>query len=287
MNTFSFIERQIKTNSGSWELLEKEDETTPPGTPPPPYRHSSTVPHLIGLSGCDDAALQEHHIPEASGHCSHWSSSSIITSTPPPLPPPHCNRIQAAQATNTQKEIISMEDEDTSDQDESFIDENGPFNSLQRLLEPENVTFLAVFLNYVLSNSEPAPLLFYLITGLYKEGTAKDMRKWVYEIHSTFLVPRAPLVWYRQDELLAREVDTVLQNEFDKVEILRKIFWKSRKKARDIICEQLREFQQKRTAGLGTIYGPTDAQLLEAKGDKQREQYIFEETLMKKLQILM
>lgn len=182
---------------------------------------------------------------------------------------------------------MSMEDEDASDQEGPFIDENGPFNSLPRLLEGSNVAFLAVFLNYVLSNSEPAPLLFYLITGLYKEGTAKDMRKWVYEIHSTFLVPRAPLSWYRQDEMLAREVDAVLQNEFDKVEILRKVFWKSRKKARDVICEQLREFQQKRTAGLGTIYGPTDAQLTEAKGDKQREQQIFEDTLMKKLQIIM
>lgn len=280
-----FIERQIKTNSGSWELLEKDDETTPPGTPPPPYRHSSTVSPMTGLLACEDT-LHEHNMSDAKTHCSHWNSN-ILTSTPPHLPNSNCSRIQAAQSTTTQKEIISMEDEDTSDQDESFIDENGPFNSLQRLLETENVTFLAVFLNYVLSNSEPAPLLFYLITGLYKEGTAKDMRKWVYEIHSTFLVPRAPLVWYRQDELLAREVDAVLQNEFDKVEILRKIFWKSRKKARDIICEQLREFQQKRTAGLGTIYGPTDAQLLEAKGDKQREQYIFEETLMKKLQILM
>jgi len=196
-------------------------------------------------------------------------------------------RIKAAQSNLAQKEIMSMEDEDASDQEGPFIDENGPFNHFQRLIEPENVAFLAVFLNYVLSNSEPSPLLFYLISGLYKEGTAKDMRKWAYEIHSTFLVPRAPLAWYPQDESLAREVDNVLQSEFDKVEILRKVFWKSRKRARDIICEQLREFQQKRTAGLGTIYGPTDSQLAEAKGDKQKEQHIFEDTLMRKLQLLM
>ena len=30
-----------------------------------------------------------------------------------------------------------------------------------------------------------------MITDLYKEGTAKDMKKWAYEIHSTFLVPNA------------------------------------------------------------------------------------------------
>ena len=32
---------------------------------------------------------------------------------------------------------------------------------------------------------------FYLISDLYKEGNAKDMRRWAYEIHSTFLVPDA------------------------------------------------------------------------------------------------
>lgn len=30
-----------------------------------------------------------------------------------------------------------------------------------------------------------------MITDLYKEGTAKDMKKWAYEIHSTYLVPNA------------------------------------------------------------------------------------------------
>ncbi|TMW47873.1 hypothetical protein DOY81_007057 [Sarcophaga bullata] len=274
-------ERQLKTNSGSWELIEKDDEETPPGTPPPPYRHA----HSASMSGNEDSML-EHGAASGGGIFVESHHFTPLAGAISPPPSSHSSRIQAAQTSVTQKEIISMEDEDASDQEGPFIDENGPFNSFQRLLEPENVAFLAVFLNYVLSNSEPAPLLFYLITALYKEGTSKDMRKWVYEIHSTFLVPRAPLAWFRQDESLARDVDAVLQNEYDKVEILRKVFWKSRKKARDIISEQLREFQQKRTAGLGTIYGPTDAQLMEAKGDKQKEQHIFEETLMKKLQYL-
>ena len=83
-----------------------------------------------------------------------------------------------------------MEDEEGSDQ-ENFIEEHGPFRSLSALLESENTAHLAVFLNFVLSNSDPSALLFYLITALYKEGSVKDMRKWAYEIHSTFLVPRA------------------------------------------------------------------------------------------------
>jgi hypothetical protein len=83
-----------------------------------------------------------------------------------------------------------MEDDDESDS-EQFIEENYAFKSLKSLTENENVAFLAVFLNFILSNSDPAPLLFYLISDLYKDGNAKDMRKWAYEIHSTFLVPTA------------------------------------------------------------------------------------------------
>ncbi|XP_016928678.2 uncharacterized protein RhoGEF2 isoform X2 [Drosophila suzukii] len=274
-------DRLIKTTSGSWEIVEKDGESSPPGTPPPPYLSSSHMTVLedpnencrgAAASGGSGVFIESHQFTPIAG-----ASSPIPISL-------HSGPIHAAQSNDSQKEIISMEDEN-SDSEEPFIDENGPFNNLTRLLEAENVTFLAIFLNYVISNSDPAPLLFYLITELYKEGTSKDMRKWAYEIHSTFLVPRAPLSWYRQDESLAREVDNVLQLEFDKVEILRTVFLRSRKRAKDLISEQLREFQQKRTAGLGTMYGPTDSKLTEAKTDKLKEQ-IIDKYLMPNLQAL-
>ncbi|XP_050094464.1 uncharacterized protein LOC126577096 isoform X2 [Anopheles aquasalis] len=191
--------------------------------------------------------------------------------------------IMAAQPNVAQKPIISMEDDDISDQ-ESFIEENSPFRSLTQLLEAEKSVYLAVFLNFVLTNSDPSALLFYLITTLYKEGSIKDMRKWAYEIHSTFLVPGAPLLCANVDEALAREIDDVLQKENDKVEILRKVFWRSRLKAKESITQQLQQFQTKRTAGLGTMYGPNDQLLQMAKGDKVKEQRIVEETLLPKLQ---
>lgn len=161
----------------------------------------------------------------------------------------------------------------TEEQD-SINEDHGPFRSLHQLLEQENLAHLSVFLNFVLSNSNPSPLLFYLITGLYKDGTIKDMRKWAYEIHSTFLVPRAPLLWCGVDESesLARDVDNVLQNEHHKSEILRSIFRKSRQRAKEHINQQIEEFKIKRIAGLGTLYGPSDHQLMEAKGDKVKEQ---------------
>ncbi|XP_033155912.1 uncharacterized protein LOC117138143 isoform X2 [Drosophila mauritiana] len=262
-------DRLTKTTSGSWEIVEKDGESSPPGTPPPPYLSSS---HMTVLEDPNENSRGAAAAGSGVFIESHQFTPMAGASSPIPISL-HSGHMHAAQSNDTQKEIISMEDEN-SDLDEPFIDENGPFNNLTRLLEAENVTFLAIFLNYVISNSDPAPLLFYLITELYKEGTSKDMRKWAYEIHSTFLVPRAPLSWYRQDESLAREVDNVLQLEYDKVEILRTVFLRSRKRAKDLISEQLREFQQKRTAGLGTIYGPTDDKLAEAKTDKLKEQII-------------
>lgn len=243
---------------------EKDDETTPPGTPPPPYKIKQCKP----MSQTNEEFLANDSVFNTS-----TSSNASFAA----------GNVSAAQATNPQRQIISMEDDEFADDQDSISEDHGPFKSLQQLLEPENSSYLAVFLNFVISNSNPSQLLFYLITGLYKEGTVKDMRKWAYEIHSTFLVPRAPLLWNGVDESLAREVDDVLQNEHDKGEILRKIFWKSRHRAKECIVQQLIEFQTKRTAGLGTMFGPSDQQLSDAKGDKIKEQRIVEETLVPKL----
>ncbi|XP_053684718.1 rho guanine nucleotide exchange factor 11 isoform X2 [Sabethes cyaneus] len=272
------VPRHQKTSSDSWD--KRSQEITPPGTPPPPYPSSS----LIG-SGAGSGSGHLHHDHTTAGdlaiaannllHHHHQQQQQHMA--------PSATPIMAAQANVAQKPIISMEDDEISDQ-ESFIEEHGPFRSLSQLLEQAHSAHLAVFLNFVLSNSDPSPLLFYLITALYKEGSIKDMRKWAYEIHSTFLVPGAPLLWPNVDESLAREIDDILQKENDKVEILRRVFFRSRNKARDYINSQLQEFQVKRTAGLGTMFGPTDQQLLNAKGDKVKEQRIVEETLLPKLQ---
>lgn len=85
-------------------------------------------------------------------------------------------------------------------------------------------------------------------------------------------------------EQVARDIDDILQREYEKAEILRKVFFKSRAKARELIQQQLEEFQVKRTAGLGTMYGPSDPVLADGKGDRNKEQKICDEHLMPKLQ---
>lgn len=76
----------------------------------------------------------------------------------------------------------------------------------------------------------------------------------------------------------------MLTREFDKEEILRKIFWKARSRAKEELTKQLVEFQQKRTAGLGTIFGPTDQALSEIYNDKTKEVKLYESLFLEKLE---
>lgn len=65
------------------------------------------------------------------------------------------------------------------------------------------------------------------------------------------------------------------------------MFRKARLKAKEELNELLLNFQKKRVAGLGTIYGPPDAQLDEALHDKNKELKICEAILVPKLEPFM
>jgi len=62
------------------------------------------------------------------------------------------------------------------------------------------------------------------------------------------------------------------------------VFFKARQKAKDDLNEQLADFQQKRTAGLGTIFGPPESQLDESIHDKNKEIKIVENILVPKME---
>lgn len=93
-----------------------------------------------------------------------------------------------------------------------------------------------------------------------------------------------PLRLSNVDENIAREVDEVMLKEYDKEEILRKIFWKARNRAKEELNEQLADFQQKRTAGLGTLFGPPEKSLDEISHDKAKEMKLYETLLLSKLE---
>ncbi|XP_022243345.1 rho guanine nucleotide exchange factor 12-like, partial [Limulus polyphemus] len=88
--------------------------------------------------------------------------------------------------------IMSMEDDDDDwppDSQPGLQNKHGPFETAWKLLM--HPAHLAVFMSYLISNSDPSSLFFYLIAQIYEEGNGKEMKKWAYEIHSTFLVPKA------------------------------------------------------------------------------------------------
>lgn len=62
------------------------------------------------------------------------------------------------------------------------------------------------------------------------------------------------------------------------------MFWKPRSKAKEELTEQLADFRQKRVAGLGTLFGPPDAQLEESIHDKSKEARIIENLLLPKVE---
>lgn len=95
-----------------------------------------------------------------------------------------------------------------------------------------------------------------------------------------FPIMLQPLRLNNVDENIAREIDDVLLKESDKEEVLRRIFRKARQRAKEELNEQLTDFQQKRTAGLGTLFGPSDALLDASLFDKVREFKIVEKCLL-------
>ncbi|XP_046401357.1 rho guanine nucleotide exchange factor 11 isoform X3 [Ischnura elegans] len=274
----SLSTRKGKGGSGVWES--DSPRVTPPGTPPPPYGGAAR-----GAGGTEHASAETEDVDSGGG--AHRTDTDLGFGTGRHEAFPHRPNGGAGQAAHTsigglpiQQPIIAMEDDEMSDQE--VVEDCGPFKSLSKLWE--HTAHLAVFMNYVASNSDPSSLLFYLLTDLYKEGNAKEMRKWAYEVHSTFLVPGAPLRLNNVDENVAREVDEVLLNEADKEEILRRVFWKARLKAKEELNEQLADFQQRRTAGLGTLFGPSDAQLDESIHDKNKEARIVDGIFTKLLE---
>uniref|UniRef100_A0A224YP26 Guanine nucleotide exchange factor n=1 Tax=Rhipicephalus zambeziensis TaxID=60191 RepID=A0A224YP26_9ACAR len=205
--------------------------------------------------------------------------------TPPEGPPPTGGRVPVQQSS-----ILSMDDEErTSDNELTQLGDNGPFNNIWKLLR--HPAHLAVFLHYLLSSQmKPSSLLFLIITNLYKLGTGKEMKKWAYEITSTFLVQNAPLGIENIDETILKEIDKVLQTSQEQQgqeeEELKDIFLKAREKAMEQLKRLLVEFRNTRTIGLSGLYMPNDVTLDDSLRDKNAEHHIVETLLLPELETL-
>ena len=82
----------------------------------------------------------------------------------------------------------------------------------------------------------------------------KELRRFAYEIFSTFLIPNAPLAMSNISQPLIHTMDKILKatvNTTDQdMDQLRKIFVPARTKALDDINDCLSDFRQKRQYGM-------------------------------------
>ncbi|KAG5673632.1 hypothetical protein PVAND_003661 [Polypedilum vanderplanki] len=198
-----------------------------------------------------------------------------------------------------QIDILSFESDDEILSENNIDDDYEAFSSLSNLILPINITQLSVFVNYTMIHSISEPILFYLISDLYKKGSVKDMKKWAYEIFSCFIQASAPLRFYSSNfnESIVGDIESKLMQidaykpvniisssfDFEILRLLREIFQKSRFEAQQQITKQLQDFQTKRRAGLEAWYGASTADLKVAKKNKSMQQKIIEKNLMPKL----
>ncbi|XP_042870469.1 rho guanine nucleotide exchange factor 12-like isoform X4 [Penaeus japonicus] len=287
------------TNRSKVSSVHSEDMVLgePPGTPPPPYGYlpadEADENYSVIMDDCDgggEFAPSAPPLPSLPGPPlpsrpslpglppkpgSHHASPFASQVTSPTSPDGQVTPTSMAGLLPTQP-ILSMEDEEFSDPEP--LEDHGPFQSLNKLWNHN--AYLSVFMNYVISNCDSSSLFFYVITHLYKEGVGKEMKRWAYEITSCFLLPGAPLRLSNVEESVLHEIDETLHNELDKEEILRKVFWKARQRCREDLNEQLADFRNKRSAGLGSIFGPRDHVLEESIHNKAKELQIVEHLLV-------
>lgn len=255
---------------------------TPPGTPPPPYSSFEPGEHA---ETNEDTVNQQDETPGSPKQRQFTVNNNIETDVQMThnIVSPADNAIKVF---GTQLPIMSLDDDDlTSDTETGSSDGHGPFECLAKLLKHQ--AHLAVFLRYLMQTNDPSSLFFYLISDIYKEGAGKEMKKWAYEIHSTFLLPGAPLKVKNIDDTILRDIGQVLASELDKEETLRKIFWKARKKASEELKDHLKDICQKKTLGVIGLYGASDSDLEDAMHDKNKEIKIVENTLLKDLEMWM
>lgn len=178
--------------------------------------------------------------------------------------------------------VMSMED-DEFDFDEENFDDHGPFVDLLQL--KNRPAHLSVFLHFLMSNSNPSALFFWLVTDIYsqEQGTMKDLRKWAYEIYSVFIGKSAPLkLDIGVNEELA--IEQSLEDTKTAEERLKHIFSVARSIIFTEVDRQLAEFRNKRALGLGGLFG--DHQL-EDDLDRNKELKVIEQTLLPHLEALL
>ncbi|KAI6235154.1 hypothetical protein M3Y95_00021200 [Aphelenchoides besseyi] len=119
-----------------------------------------------------------------------------------------------------------------------------------------NPAELALFLHFTVHQADPTSTLFYLITDAYQSCNAslKELRRYSYEIFSTFLIPSAPLQVPGITQLQIQSIDRILgamnnNSAYHDPEQLKKVFVSARSRALTSMEELFAEYTQQKSLG--------------------------------------
>ncbi|XP_059087726.1 uncharacterized protein LOC131884098 isoform X3 [Tigriopus californicus] len=218
---------------------------TPPGTPPPPYRDRIESPMVIG-SPTNEVPLV---------------GRSTLSSAPPFNATTPARRRDMGNPENINFDQFKNMEEDDEYDDHGDESTQNVMKHVWNLIAHN--AHLAVFIVFVMETErDPAALFFYLLTDpVHYHKNLKDMQKWAYEIHSTFLLPDAPLRVPNITAQIVNEINSALEERFDQDEEHKKLFVKARFVAKNAVRLQLNDFKAERSAGLSRFSGPSESDL--------------------------
>ncbi|CAM9760238.1 unnamed protein product [Lampetra fluviatilis] len=173
-----------------------------------------------------------------------------------------------------QHSIIGPEDEDFPSDSEQ-ADNQAVFARLERV--KERPAHMAVFLQYVVSQHDPAPLMLNLMADAVLHS--KEPRKMFTSLYMLFLDRHAPLKVTLADSI---------QSEFDEAknreDVPEATLGEARESVLRVIEEQLQDYRSKSEMGLGSFYGENE--LMSLSGDQMEERMAAEQLCAKLMDIM-
>ncbi|CAI2356462.1 unnamed protein product [Caenorhabditis sp. 36 PRJEB53466] len=195
--------------------------------------------------------------------------------------------------SDSQKSLTNLNMDIDSDEEENDVvyfpeSQGGPFSNLAEL--KTHPAHLAVFINYLLSHGNPSSLFFYLITDAYQSayGTAKEFRRWAFEIFSTFIIPNSPMCIPNSNQSVIQPIDKIMCMTAEHIgdsdaDTLKRIFVPGRQRAVTDINMYLNEFRQKKQLG-GQVSESANQLTHMVRGDMAMENRVGEQMLFRCLE---
>ncbi|XP_017163870.1 rho guanine nucleotide exchange factor 12 isoform X4 [Poecilia reticulata] len=165
-------------------------------------------------------------------------TTDLDSLSPPALSSPSSSRV-ISQIIGAEDDYFGRDQEQTNGQCDSF-------NSIEQL--KSRPAHLAAFLHYVISQFEPAPVLCYLYTELYKQTNSKETRRVFMDLH-TFFMDRGANLKVPVPESVSSDLDR-RRTELIPEEINRQHVQTLQDSLLADFEKHLEDFRQKRNMGL-------------------------------------